>query len=208
VPKKTVMSVGKEQSALTFELCLQKFGAKRAFDTLVKRKLDPKLLKFWLGYIASAPKKYGKRKENKRRADQLARSARSLANKIEHAAEAPPVFCMGTPTELLAMRALEQMLPEPLRKYAACWENVTSWENRVSRQRPRGVQSPRTERIAALLEIVKECTGSYHYPEVAALLNVMDMAFGRSRHGLDWNERKLAQLQYRARKRMAKVLKD
>jgi hypothetical protein len=201
-------SADEKQTGLTFELSLQKFGAKRAFDTLVKGKVDPKLLEFWLRYIGSAPEKYGKRKADKRRAVQLARSAKSLANKIEHAAEAPPVFFMGTATELLAMRALEQMLPEPLRKYATCWENIISWEKRVSRRRSPGVQSPRTERIAALLEIVKERTRSYHYPEVADLLNVMDMAFGRSKHGLHWNERKLAQLQYRARKRMAKVLKD
>jgi hypothetical protein len=202
------MSPGKKQSALTYEKVLQTFGVKRAFDALVKRKVDPKALKFWLRYIASAPERYGKQKEDKGRAKRLARSAKSLANKIERARESPPMLFTGRATELSAMLELGHRLPKCLREYAACWENVISWENRMSRRRPRGVHSPRTDRIAALLEIVKQCAGSYHYPEVADLLNVIDMAFGRSEHGLHWTERNLAQLQYRARKQMAKALKD
>jgi len=202
------MNPAQKQSRLTFEEVLLKFGVKRAFDTLVRKKVDPKLLKYWLRDIATAPVKYGIRMENKRRAAQLADSARSLANKIDRAAESPPMLVMGRATELNAMLELQRKLPERLREYASSWENLISWENRMSRRRPRGPQSPRTDRIAALLEIVRECTGAYHYPEVADLLNLMDMAFNRGKGGTHWDERNLGQLQHRARNRMAKVLKD
>jgi hypothetical protein len=200
-------SAAENQPGVTFERSLIDHGAKSSFDTLVGKTLTPALLESMLRDIATAPDTYGTRREDKRKAAQLARYAKGLANEIEQAAEVPPVFFMGTPTELLAMRALEQMLPEPLRKYATCWENVISWENRISGRRPHGPQSPRTDRIAALLEIVNECTGTYHYREVADVLNVMESVLGRS-DGSHWNEENLTQLQYRARNRMAKVRKD
>jgi hypothetical protein len=207
-PTRAVMSIpGKRQTGLTFEQGLERHGAKRSFDTLVGEKLNAALLESLLRDTATALDTYGTRREDKRKAARLARHAKSLANEIEQAGEAPPVFFMGTPTELMAMRALEQTLPEPLRKYAASWENVIAWENRISGRRPHGPQSPRTDRVAALLEIVNECTGTYHYREVADVLNVMDIVLGRS-DGSHWNEEQLTQLQYRARNRMAKVRKD
>jgi hypothetical protein len=202
------MSFAEKPSNLTSEDVFQMFGVKRAFDRLVREKVDPELLHHWLRDVANAPDKYAKRTENKRRAAQLARNARSLANEIGRAAASPPMSFMGAATDLNAMLELERRLPERLLEYAACWENLIDWEDRISRQRPRGPQNPRTDRIWALLEIVKECTGSYHYPEVADLLNVMDMAYHRGNRGTHWNETNLAQLQYRARNRMAKVLKD
>jgi hypothetical protein len=207
VPTRVVMSSAGKRRTATFEQSLIDHGAKSSFDTLVGKALTPQLLESWLRDIATASDTYGTRREDKREAAQLARRAKSLAKEIEYAAKAPPVFFMGAPTELLAMRALEQMLLEPLRKYATCWENVISWENRISGRRPRGPRSPRTDRIAALLEIVDECTGTYHYREVADVLNVMDSVSGRS-DGSHWTEENLTQLQHRARNRMAKVRKD
>jgi hypothetical protein len=202
------MSLGQKQSGLTVEKVLQMFGAKKAFDTLVRKKVDPNLLGYWLRDIAAAPDKYGKSDENKRRAAPLARYARSLADKIERAAKSPPISFTGRATELSAMLELQRRLPDCLREYATCWEKLIDFQNRMSRRRPRGPQSPRTDRIAALLEIVRECTGTYHYKEVADLLNVFDSAYRRNKGGTDWDERNLGQLQHRARNRMAKVLKD
>ena len=206
-PKKIVMSVQHKQPAvLNFENALQKFGAKRAFDILVKKKVGPELLKFWLRDIAAAPDKYGTRPNNRRRVTQLARNARSLADEIEHAEESPPILFTGSRAELDEMLALRiDLLPDRLRGYASYWERLAALEDRMSKKRPRGPQSPKTDRIAALLEIVKELTGAYHYREVADLINVMDKAFGKGKPGFEWTEVQLAQLQSRARDRMAKI---
>jgi hypothetical protein len=199
-----LMSLAGKPSNLTFEDALQTFGAKQAFNRLVNEKVDPELLKHWLRDIANAPEKYGKRTENKRKASQLAQNARSLATKIDRSAASPPMSFMGAATDLFVMLELQRRLPKSLREYAACWEKRIDWEE----QRPHGPQNPKTDRIWALLEIVKKCTGSYHYPEVADLLNVMDMACDQGNSGTHWDERNLGQLQHRARKRLAKILKD
>ena len=208
LPKRTDTNPGQKQSELTYEKVLQTFGVKRAFDTLVRKKVDPEFLKYWLHDIAIAPDKYGKRKDDKRKADQLVRSARNLATKIERAAKSPPMSFVGSRADLDAMLALRiELLPGRLRGYASYWEKLIDWENRTSRRRPRGPQSPRTDRIWALLEIIRECTGSYHYREVADLLNVMDMAYRRGKLDTHWDAENRSQLNYRARNRMAKALK-
>jgi hypothetical protein len=88
---------------------------------------------------------------------------------------------------------LQQMLdlPRILREYASVWTAL------LSLPRTRG-GSQQTDEIAALLEIVKSFTGRYHYREVADLLDVMT--------GTCWDELKLKQLHYRAKKRLNRVL--
>jgi hypothetical protein len=205
--RKIIMSVHQEQpAALNFEKALRALGTKRAFDILVEKKVDPELLKFWLRDIAAAPDKYGSIPKNTRRATRLARTSRSLADEIEHATKSSPILFTGSSADLDAMLGLRiELLPDRLRGYASYWEKLVDWEKRMSRKRPRGPQSPKTDRIAALLEIVKELTGAYLYREVADLLNVMDRAFGRGEPGSEWTEVQLAQLQSRARRRMAKI---
>jgi hypothetical protein len=200
------MSVHQKQpAAYNFENALKKLGAKRAFDILVKKNVNPELLKFWLRDIAAAPHKYGTRPNKRRRATQLAHAARSLADEIEEAMKSPPIFFYGNTTELDAQLQLERELPGRLREYANCWARLIDWKDRMSRKMPRGPQSPKTDRIAALLEIVKELTGAYQYREVADVLNAADEALGRSTAESQWDEVRLMQLQSRARRRMAKI---
>src|ERR1700752_635613 len=92
-------------------------------------------------------------------------------------------------------------VPRRLQEYAALWERL------LKRKRAGGNASPKSERIAALLEIVNNETGSPHYREVADLLNVMEEAVREQKSGLKWTESKLAELLYRSRRRMRPLLR-
>jgi hypothetical protein len=53
------MSSATKPAPLTFETTLQTPGDKRAFNTLVRKKLDPQFLEYCLRDISTAPNKYG-----------------------------------------------------------------------------------------------------------------------------------------------------
>ena len=181
---------------LTFEESLRIPGAKKAFDTLVEDKVDPRLLKSWMLQIARLPDEDTKEKQDRRKAGQLAQRAKGLAKEIERATESHPVLLMITGPELEEMLGL----PKMLRRYANVWETCLS----VFKGRHASSQS---YAIAGLLDIVKSSTGRYHFKEVADLLNAMDLAFRRSRGGPRWDATNLKQLQFRATKRTAKLNK-
>ena len=170
------------EGTLTFEERLETSHAKKAFDTLVENNADPKILEHWLRSIAASSKKYVPRNECRRKAGRLVHITKQLASEIERATQSPPILLMATYSEIQLM--LE--LPKTLREYASMWTAL------LSLPRSRGV-SPQTDEIAALLEIVKSFTGTYHYREVADLLDVMTST--------RWDELKLKQLHYRAKKR-------
>jgi hypothetical protein len=175
------------EDTLTFEERLKTSQVKKAFDTLVKDNVNPILLEHWLRTIAASRDKYVRRNEPRREVRRLAYRAKKLASEIERATQSPPILLMATSSEIQLM--LE--LPKVLREYAIVWTAL------LSLPRSRGA-SPRTEEIAALLEIVKSLAGRYHYREVADLLDVMTST--------RWDELKLKQLHYRAKKRLNRVL--
>ncbi len=197
-----MMSAEKENSELTVEKVLEAEAAKQAFDTLVRKKVDPELLKYWLREIATAPEKYAKGQESKTDAAQLVRNARSLANKIERARKSPPLLFRGRAMDLplKPIARLEDELVESLRQYASYWESL------MSKPLGRGRVSPRTDRILVLLDIVKRRTGTCHYREIADLLNAMDKAYRSGTKGTIWDITNLGELQYHSKNRMKKLL--
>ena len=91
------------------------------------------MLKHWLRDIAASPTKYGSRKENRRKAAQLAGRARKLADEIDHAEQSPPLPFSGSAAELWDLQVRGWTLPASLRGYAGYWEKRLSFENRVIR---------------------------------------------------------------------------
>jgi len=177
------------------EKILQQQGAKKAFDRLVEDELDQGLLEYWLCSIASSLDTIRARPYNRRRAASLVKKTRKLATEIERESHSSSIPLTGRGSDIEGML----MLPKILRTYANFLE--TNLSMRVS-----GNVSPRTEQIDALLEIVKQMTGRYHYEEVADLLNAVDTASGRGEDGPLWDVTNLKQRQYLARKRLARVL--
>jgi hypothetical protein len=102
------------------------------------------------------------------------RQARNLADQIECASKSSPIPIAGNYFEIQALPTLQHQLPGMLRAYASCWDHIHGWRVRISRGT--GPQSPRADKIWALLDIVKQRTGRYHYQEIADLINAFDLA--------------------------------
>jgi len=189
------ISNSQKKGGSTFEQSLEDPEVKKALDALAQRKMDPERLKYWLREIETAADKYPASRDDRRKARQLASKAKSLAHAIERASETHPISLMATGPETWEMLAL----PGRLRMYA------NMWETNLSMPTVRGA-GPRSEQIVGLLHMVKWHTGTYHYSEVADLLNAMEVAVGRKGSGPRWDATSLKQLQYRARKRLKTIL--
>jgi hypothetical protein len=196
------MSSATKPAPLTFETALETPGDKRAFNTLVKKKLDPRFLEYCLLDIATAPNKYGHQANDRRRAAQLVRDARNLADQIECASKSPPIPLMGSPFEIQALLAIQHQLPGMLRAYASNWDHILGFR-RVSRST--GPTSPRTDKIWALLDIVKQRTGRYHYQEIADLINAFDLAHHPNEAVRTLSVQDLTQLRIRGNRKMEKL---
>jgi hypothetical protein len=199
--KPTAVSSAKNPAALTFETALQTLGVRRAFDTLVRKKIDRELLEYWLRNIADAPDKYGHEPNDKRRATQLVRHANRLADEIERARNAPPIPIRGRWSDFQSLPTLESTLPGMLRTYASCWDHICNWKGLVQT----GPKSPRTDKIWVLLDIVKKCTRRYHYREIADLINVLDLALRPGKGDKPLTVEDLTQLQFRGNLKMKKL---
>jgi len=184
----------KAKRELTFEQSLETLGVKRSFDALVREGIDPKILEGMLSVISSSPNKYTPSSSNRRMARLLPGKVERLAKAIERANQSLPILLIRDRSLLASM----QRLPKELRTYASFWEKF------VAVPLPHAA-SPRTEMIAALLELVKYYTRKYHYAEVADLLNVTEESFRKG--NVRWNEGSLKQLHHRAKKRAQKLLK-
>lgn len=178
---------------LTLKKILKQPDARSTFDKLVEDKLDERLLEYWLRYIAGSSDTTKARRFERRKVSSLVKKVRKLATEIEQESQTPAIPFIGRGPDIERIVAL----PKRLRTYADSLE--TSLSIRVS-----GNVSSRSEGIAALLEIVKEVTGRYHYEEVAVLLNAVDIASGRGEDGPLWDVTNLKQRQYLARKRLSK----
>ena len=186
------------KNTLTFDEALIELSAKKSWDTLIREGVDPTLLRFWLRDIADSPDRYGRKSEDKRKALHLAQASRKLATEIERSVQTPPILFFGAPSDLQTMLSL----PKSLRAYASYWEKL------LSLRWPRGTTTPRTDRAAALLEIIKKRTGTYRYQEVADVLNAMDA----TSYGIDykprWDVSSLRQLIFRAGRRLKRISRD
>jgi hypothetical protein len=197
------MSSATKPAPLTFETALKTPGDKRAFNTLVRKKIDPQFLEYCLRDIATAPNKYGNQANDKRRAVQLVRQARNLADQIQLASKSPPIPLMGSPFEIKALLVHQRELPEMLRAYASCWEHIHGRRLKVSRST--GPSSPRTDKIWALLDIVKQRTRRYHYQEIADLINAFDLAYRPNEAVRTLSAQYLTQLRLRGNRKMEKL---
>jgi hypothetical protein len=197
------MSSATKPAPLTFETALETPGDKRAFDTLVSKKIDRQFLGYCLHDIATAPNKYGNRANDKRRAVQLVRQARNLADQIERASASPPIPIAGNYFEIQALPTVQAPLPEMLRAYATCWEHIHGWRLKVSHST--GPSSPRSDKIWALLDIVKQRTGRYHYQEIADLINAFDLAYRPNEAVRTLSAQDLTQLQSRGNRKTEKL---
>lgn len=180
---------------LTLKKILAQPEAKETFDRLVEEKLTQKLLEYWLCSIACLSDKARAKRFDRRRAASLVKKARKLATEIDRDFQFPAIPFIGLGTDLEEILTL----PRILRTYASCIDKSLSMHGS-------GSISPRSEEIAALLEIIKEETGRYHYEEVTVLLNAVDAASGRGEDGPFWDVTNLKQRQYLARKRLARTL--
>ena len=197
------MSSATKPAPLTFETALETAGDKRAFNILVKKKINPQFLEYCLRDIATAPNKYGDQANDKRRAEQLVRQARNLADQIERASSSPPIPIAGIYFEIQDLPTLQARLPEMLRAYASCWEHIHGWRVKVSRST--GPSSPRTDKIWALLEIVKQRTRRYHYQEIADLINAFDLTYRPNEAVRTLSVQDLTQLRIRGNRKMEKL---
>jgi hypothetical protein len=197
------MSSATKPPPLTLETALETLGVKKAFTTLVRKKVDPHFLEYCLRDIATAPNKYGHKTDNKRRAAQLVRQARNLADQIECASKSSPIPIMGNYFEIQALPTLQHQLPGMLRAYASCWDHIHGWRVRISRGT--GPESPRTDKIWALLDIVKQRTGRYHYQEIADLINAFDRAHHPNEAVRTLSVQDLTQLRIRGNRKMEKL---
>jgi hypothetical protein len=205
IPESTIKRVGEMKGAIQtnrnrHKMSLKKIlkdpEAKEAFDKLVKAKAKRPELRFWLLYIAALPDRKPSAHQDRRKALELARKARSLAADIEEAQERPPLSIF-MPVGLTISKL--PMLPAVLRDYAR------SWDETLSLRGPRDA-SPQSEAIAALVDYVKFHTGKDHYAEVVELLNATDLALYPANTGPRWDISNLKQLVFRARRRHAKIV--
>jgi hypothetical protein len=173
---------------LSFEKVLNFPGARGAFSELTKEKLSLGTLEFWLFAVGTASNKAPNLKRGRQKAAKLASKARALASEV---GRLPIPFDAPSGPDLW----VAPQLAYALLTYAhALDESISLF--------PRHTTSPRTDNITALLTIVKEATGRYHFAEIADLLNAVEFAFGRNP---GWDVSGLRQLMYRWRQRFPKL---
>lgn len=184
-----IMGAEREQLDPTLETILAGANAKRAYRKLVDLGMKEDVLEYWLHAIGGISDEVPRAANYDRpKFHNLVKKSRALATEIERAFESGEIPRTLNPEEMSKVVPI----PKELGMFAAALEQSVP----APRNNP-PVTSPRADAIIDLLMAVEYFTGSFHYAEVADLLNAVDLAYGRTSVDRVWDVSQLRQRRFR-----------